>query len=66
MQYYASTFAKDAILIFDDANFEGVIDGANDGLIKSNLEIKYTNIIFTDPIENKEELWNGLYIVNIK
>ena len=66
VQYYANTFAKDAILIFDDANFEGVVDGANDGLIKSNLEVKYTNVIFTDPIENKEELWNGLYIVNIK
>jgi len=66
VQYYANTFAKDAILIFDDANFEGVVDGANDGLIKSNLEVKYTNVIFTNPIENKEELWNGLYIVNIK
>ena len=66
VQYYAKTFAKDAILIFDDANFDSVIPGANDGLIKSKLEVKYTNIILTDPIENKEELWNGLYIVNLK
>jgi len=66
VQYYAKTFAKDAILIFDDANFHGVVEGANDGLNKAKLKTKYEKVIITEQIENKEELWNGLYIVNIK
>jgi len=66
VQYYASIFAKEAILIFDDANFDGVVHGANDGLSKAGLNIKYKRILLTDQMENEKELWNGLYIVIIE
>jgi predicted O-methyltransferase YrrM len=66
VQYYASTFAKEAILIFDDANFDGVVYGARDGLDKAGLLITYDKIILTSEMENVKELWNGLYIVIIE
>ena len=63
VQYYAKTLAKDAILIFDDANFDGVVHGANDGLDKAGLYPRYKRIILTDKLENVNEMWNGLYII---
>jgi predicted O-methyltransferase YrrM len=63
VQYYAQTFAKDAILIFDDANFDGVVYGANDGLSKSKLNPKYSRILLSSDFEMEDEFWNGLYIV---
>jgi hypothetical protein len=66
VQYYASTFAKEAILIFDDANFDGVVYGARDGLDKAGLVVTYDKIILTSEMENVKELWNGLYIVIIE
>jgi len=63
VQYYAKTFAKDAILIFDDANFDGVVHGANDGLQEAGLQSRYERIILTEQIESESEMWNGLYIV---
>jgi predicted O-methyltransferase YrrM len=66
VQYYAPTFSKGAILIFDDANFDGVVYGADAGIEQSGLKTSYTKIILTDEIEHKSEFWNGLYIVIIE
>ena len=65
VQYYSKTFSKDCILIFDDANFDGVVHGAKDGIQKSNLNIKYERILLTETPEDKNDLWNGLFIVLI-
>ena len=63
--YFADKFADEAILVFDDANFEGVVSGANEGLEKSGLEIAYSKILMND-IEDPTQWWNGLYIVVVK
>jgi hypothetical protein len=63
--YYYSTFAKEAILIFDDANWEGVVDGAVAGLEESGAQIAYQKLILNSE-ENTREWWNGVYVLVIR
>jgi len=65
VQYYAPTFAKSAILIFDDANWTNVVSGANEGLVKSKLKVLYTKKVLNQ-IESEKDWWNGLYIVVVE
>ncbi len=65
VQYYWSTFAKEAVLIFDDANWEGVIDGANEGIADMNGKITYKKAILNSE-ESSSEWWNGIYIAIIQ
>ena len=50
-----------AILVFDDANFEGVVAGAKEGIDRAGFDIIYEKLILND-IESPEEWWNGIYI----
>jgi len=65
VQYYWSCFQKECILIFDDANWEGVTTGANQGIESMNGRTVYKKIILNSE-ENPNEWWNGLYIVVIR
>ena len=75
--YYSKTFADTCICIFDDANWEGVVQGANEGiksisnwrfppsdvkLQKAGLKVLYDKKMLND-VEDKQNWWNGLYIV---
>lgn len=59
--YYAQTLADEAILVFDDANFDGVVDGAKEGMAYAGLNVVYDKIVLNE-IEDKKDWWNGLYI----
>jgi len=63
VQYYAGVLSKDAILVFDDANFDGVVFGADDGIEKAKLTPKYSRLLLSSDYEMEHEFWNGLYIV---
>lgn len=63
--YYYPSFAKEAILIFDDANWQGVVEGALEGLEEVGAHVMYQKAILNSE-ENKREWWNGLYIAVIK
>ena len=63
--YFADKFVDEAILIFDDANFEGVVSGANEGIKESGLEIIYHKLILNE-IEDPDQWWNGLYITIVR
>jgi hypothetical protein len=52
-------------MIFDDANWEGVVSGATAGIEKAGLTIFYEKKMLND-IEDKDMWWNGLYIVVVK
>lgn len=65
VMYYYTTFAKEAILVFDDANWQGVVDGAVQGLQESGAHITYEKLMLNSE-ENSREWWNGLYIVVIQ
>jgi hypothetical protein len=63
--YYAKCLSNKAVIVFDDANWEGVVDGAQIGLRQAGLSVKYEKIILNDQ-ENSEQWWNGLYIVVVE
>jgi hypothetical protein len=65
VQYFWSTFTDEAVLIFDDANWEGVIDGVNEGIADMNGSIVYKKAILNDE-ESSSEWWNGVYIAVVK
>lgn len=65
VQYYWSCFTNEAVLIFDDANWQGVVQGAERGILDMGGKITYKKIILNSE-ENFNEWWNGLYIAVIK
>ena len=65
VEYFYPAFAKETILVFDDANWGGVVKGADLGISKTDLKIKYSKILLNLP-ENHDEWWNGLYILIVE
>jgi hypothetical protein len=65
VMYYYPTFTREAVLIFDDANWRGVVDGAVTGLREAGAQLVYEKLMLNSE-ENKTEWWNGLYIVVIR
>lgn len=61
VQTFSSKFIDGAILIFDDANFDGVVRGATEGISKSGLNVVFERLVLND-IEDPDQWWNGLYI----
>lgn len=64
VEYYSSSFAKEAVLIFDDANWDGVVEGARKGINEIGAEVGYEKLLLCD-VEDANSWWNGLYIVVI-
>ena len=63
--YFSEKFKDQAILVFDDANFDGVVNGAKEGIYKSGLEIIYEKVMLNE-IEDASQWWNGLYITIVR
>lgn len=62
---YASSLSDTSILIFDDANWEGVVEGAQQGIQRANLKPIYTKLILNN-VEDPLMWWNGLYIMVVQ
>jgi hypothetical protein len=62
VNYFAPCLSKNAVLVFDDANWDGVVDGARQGMSEAGLTVLYDKILLNEQ-ENSEQWWNGLYIV---
>jgi len=58
---YSASLAENAILVFDDANWAGVVSGAEDGIKEAGLNIKYSKKMLNN-VESRIDWWNGLYI----
>ena len=65
VKYYSDKFADEAILIFDDANFDGVVAGAKEGFQEAGLEVIYEKLLLND-LEDGDQWWNGVYIVVVR
>jgi hypothetical protein len=65
VKYFAPCFADTCILIFDDANWEGVVYGAAAGIEAAGLTVLYEKKVLNDQ-EDPTQWWNGLYIVVVK
>jgi hypothetical protein len=63
--YYKNCFADHCVMIFDDANWEGVVLGAQKGIKAAGLVPIYSKLML-NTVENKNMWWNGLYIVVVK
>lgn len=65
VKYYAECLSDTAIIIFDDANWTGVVSGANEGLDAAGLDVMYSKLVLNE-VENGEMWWNGLYITVVQ
>ena len=60
--YFSEKFAPGAILVFDDANWEGVVSGVNKGIERSELKVAFSRVMLNEQ-ESHQDWWNGLYIL---
>jgi hypothetical protein len=65
VKYFAEKFVDDTILVFDDANFDGVVEGARKGIQDAGLKIVYQKVVLNE-IEDSDQWWNGLYITLVR
>ena len=65
VKYYSRSFAEHSILIFDDANWTEVVQGAHKGILESGLKILYSKKVLNS-LESETDWWNGLYIVVVE
>jgi predicted O-methyltransferase YrrM len=63
--YYKECLSDVAIIIFDDANWQGVVAGADAGVGEAGLTVMYSKLILNNT-EDKTMWWNGLYILVVK
>ena len=64
VKYFADKLEDGAVLIFDDANWNGVVDGAKEGIADAGFEILYDKILLNET-EDATMWWNGFYIAVI-
>lgn len=65
VEYYYPVLAKESIIIFDDANWQEVVEGAREGLNSVGAQVTFEKMMLND-LENSREWWNGLYVVVIR
>lgn len=65
VEHYYPCFAEEAILVFDDANWMGVVEGARAGINAVGGKAVYEKLMLNSE-ENPNEWWNGLYIVVVR
>lgn len=62
VKHYKNYFADTSILVFDDANWEGVVSGALQGLTNTEFDVKFSRMILNS-VEDSTKWWNGLYLL---
>jgi len=65
VKYFSPCFADTAILIFDDANWNGVVSGAMAGINETDFNVLYETKVLNAE-EDPEQWWNGLFILVVK
>ena len=65
VEHFWPTFRNEAILVFDDANWKGVVDGAREAFNNLNANVTFEKMLLNSE-ENATEWWNGLYVVVIR
>jgi len=62
LKYYKDCLDDYAILIFDDANWAGVVEGVNAAVNETGMIPIYTKMML-NALEDEKQWWNGLYIM---
>jgi|SaaInl5LU_22_DNA_1037371.scaffolds.fasta_scaffold15891_3 hypothetical protein len=63
--HYWNTFADEVVIILDDANWDGVVEGSRQAINDCEGLVTYEKILLNSE-ENPNEWWNGLYILVIR
>jgi predicted O-methyltransferase YrrM len=63
--YYYSALADEAIVIMDDANWDGVVNATLQAFSDLGAQVTYQKLMLNSE-ENSREWWNGLFILVIK
>jgi len=59
---FAPILANETVLIFDDANWDGVVSGVTDAIQELGLQVSYSKTVLNKQ-EDPTKWWNGLHIV---
>ena len=62
IKHYWNTFRQETVLIFDDANWDGVVDGVREAVNECEGYVTYEKLMLNDQ-EDVSAWWNGLYIL---
>ena len=54
------------ILVLDDANFEGVVESANEFVNSNNYSVLFSRKILTTVLEDDTSWWNGMYVMVVQ
>ena len=54
------------ILVLDDANFEGVVESANEFVSSNNYNVLFSRKILTTVLEDDTSWWNGMYVMVVQ
>lgn len=65
VEHYKDCMADVSIMIFDDANWEGVVAGASDGIRNSGFRVLYHKKMLNHT-EDAYQWWNGLFILVVQ
>lgn len=65
VEHYSKYWADETILLFDDANWQGVVAGSLQGLKNTDYKIEFDKMILNN-VEDKSKWWNGLYAMVVK
>lgn len=65
LMYYYPVFAEETIVVIDDANWKGVVDGAVAGIAESGGKLNYQKLMLNGE-EDPNSWWNGLLIAVVR
>lgn len=65
VEHYYPALTQEAIIVFDDANWDGVVAGAREGINAVGAHVVYEKLMLNSE-ENANEWWNGVYIMVIR
>ena len=63
--HYWPALKEEAVLIFDDANWKGVVEGVQEGVNECNGLVTYEKLLLNDE-EDASQWWNGLYVLVVR
>ena len=64
LQYYYDVLDQEAVIVLDDANWQGTVDAANEAMEELGAKKVYAKMILNSE-EDPNAWWNGLYIMVI-
>ena len=62
IRHYSKTWEDETVLVFDDANWAGIVQNVDEGLAETGFVPVFSKLVLNG-IEDPLKWWNGLYIL---